>query len=318
MALLKNTAELKKFVRVAGTITENTLMNSVSDAQDKYLRDVLGKTLLTNLDEWYNSEDPDDVAEYTALLPYVQRALARFTLFIASPEIDVTITESGIGVISNNSIAPASSDRVKKLDESNEKRGFDNLESLIRFLEANKDDYGDWTESEAYTLSIRNLINSAVEFDKIINIDKSRLYFSKIRNIIDDVDLLYIKPAISSELFDAIIAEIAAGEISEENALILPYLRRAEAYYTVSDSLDRSKYDGVGVQINQIFLERDMELYKTKAETFLNEARKILDKNPDDYPEYQSSDVYLGLDANGNTQYSGFDNTKDDNHIFVM
>lgn len=316
MALIKNITELKQYVKVAETLPQDVINVCIPDAQEKYIRNVLGDELLEDLDTWHSMTSPTEVEAYSALLPYVQRALARFALLIASAELDVTITSSGIGVVSTQNLAPASADRVKKLNESNEQRGWDNIETLIRFLEENKDDYPEWVASSAYTLSIRNMVNSAVEFDSIIPINKSRLYFSRIRPILDDIDILKIKAAISTELFDAIVTQLRADDVSEANAVILPYLKRAEVYYAAVDSIDKAKYsDG---DISKILLNRDIDTYTNKADAFLMEVRKVLDKNPDSYPLYRDSDQYLGLDEDGNTQYTGFDNTDDEAKIFVM
>ena len=316
MALIKTVAEFKEYVRIAGTISLETLMASIPDAQEKYIRPILGDDLLDALDEYYNDDDATDDEAFEALIPCVQRPLARFTLLIASPEIDVTVTDSGIAVIMNQNLAPASSDRVKKYDHSNEKRAWDNIETLIRFLEANESDYDTWVDSSAYTLAKRNLVNSALEFDAILNIDKSSLYFSRIRSLLDDADLLFIKPSISAELFATILEEVQAGDISAEIEAILPYLQRAEVFYAAGEGIDSSKYENAG--LSQIFLERDMAMYSRKAEQYLGEARKIIDLNPDDYPDYRDSDVYVGLNDDSETDYTVFDNTDEDNHIFVM
>jgi hypothetical protein len=318
MALIKNKADFEKYILIAGTVSEETLLKGVADAQEKYIRDVLGDGLLSSIDAWYNSLTPATNVAYTNLLPYIQRALARFAIYISSPELDVKLTDSGIGVISNQNIAPASADRVKKFDQSNEQRGWDNVETLIRFLEANKTDYALWANSSAYTLSISNLVNSALEYDSIIKIDKSRLYFQNIRPILTDIELLKIKPTISSDLFDVILAQLKANSVSAANNKILPLLQRAECYFAAAESLDKGKYQGTGVEINKMFMDRDISTYQNKAEAFLAEARRIIDASPDDYPEYRDSDIFIGLTEDGKTQYPRFDNTTSGNKIFVM
>ena len=320
MALIKSSDELKEYIRISGNLNIEGILPSVPEAQDKFLRNILGEELLTDLDEWYNLDEGSQpsVEAYENLLPYVQRALARFTIVVASAELDIHLTDSGFGVISNTNLTPASAERVKKYDQQNEKRAWDNIEILLRFLEQNKTDYPEWVSSDAYTMAIRNLVNSAEEFDDIISIDKSRLYFSRVRTIMDDADLLHIRPTISDELFDVLINQIKNDSVTAANQKILKLLRRAEVFYTAIDSLDRTKYDGTGVQINLQFMQRDIETYKNKAAQYLSEARKILDNNPDDYPEYRDSDVYVGLDEDGETQYSPFDNSADDNHLFVF
>jgi len=292
MSLIKTIAEFKLYVRLQGTVGEETIMAAVPDAQEKYIRQILGDDLLEDLETWFNMETPTPVAAYSALLPFVQRALARFTVFVVSPELDVQVTNSGIGVVSNNNLAPASSDRVAKFDKNNELRGWDNVETLIRFLEKHASDYPEWVESEAYTLATRNLVNSAVEFDRIFSIDKSRLLFNNYRPVMDDVDNLRIHPVISKAMFDAIIDEIKAGTITVRINAILPSLQRAEVYYAAVDKLDRSRYDGVGVQVNLTMLQRDIDIYTKKAETYLSQAVAVLKANIASYPEYSASGIY--------------------------
>jgi hypothetical protein len=292
MSLIKTIAEFEQFVRLQGTITAETLLVAVPDAQEKYIRQILGDVLLDDLEVWYNMEDPTDLPEFSALLPYVQRALARFTIFVVSPELDVNVTSSGIGVVSNGSLAPASSDRVAKFDKNNELRGWDNVETLIKFLEDHADDYPEWTASEAYTLAIRNLVNSATEFDRIFSINKSRLVFNNYRPVMDDVDMLRIQPVISATLFNKILTEIKSGTLSDANKVVLPLLQRAEVYFAAVDKLDRATYDGIGVQVNLTMMARDIENYTAKAVTFLSQALAIMKKNIADYPEYRDSGIY--------------------------
>jgi hypothetical protein len=292
MSLIKTIDEFKKFVRIQGTISVDTIIVAVPDAQEKYLRKILGDELLDDLDVWYNLTTPPTVAVYSALLPHVQRALARFTLFVVSPELDVNVTSSGIGVVMTPQLAPASSDRVAKFDKNNELRGWDNVETLIKFLETHASDYPEWVASEAYTLGIRNLVNSAAEFDRIFAINQSRLTFNNYRPVMDDIDLLRIKPAISDAMFDKLITEIKANTVSIANKKILPLLQRAEVYFSIIEKLDKSNYDGVGVQINLTMLQRDIDSFTRKAESFLSQVLTIMKANIADYPEYRDSGIF--------------------------
>jgi hypothetical protein len=310
MSLIKTISEFQKFVRLQGTISDDTIMVAVPDAQEKYIRQILGDELLADLELWYNLEDPTEMDHYTALLPYVQRALARFTIFVVSPELDVNVTSSGIGVVSSDHLAPASSDRVAKFDKNNELRGWDNVETLLRFLENNAADYPEWVASEGYTLSIRNLVNSATEFDRIFSIGKSRLMFNNYRPVMDDVDMLRIYPVISEDLFTRIITEIKAKNITSAVKAILPLLQRAEVYFAAVDKIDRSNYNGVGVEMNLTMLNRDIELYTSKAKTYLSQALAIMNANIADYPEYRDSGIYNASD-------SEYEN-KQENPIYVF
>ena len=313
MSLITTTAEMRSYLRMSLSEKEVSWLPFVAPATEKYIRPVLGDDLLEELEADYALDDNHD-AELGMLLPYVQASLAKFTLFLAIPNLDLTISEGGFTVTSTPQQAPASRERVLALQESLEKQGWDAIETLLRFLEENCDNYESiyqtWKTSDAYTLAIRNLVNSAREFDKIFSIGQSRILFNRYRNAMDDADLLNIKRTISADMFDALMTEIRSGTISAENEKILPLLQRAEVLFAVADSPDKSKYEGIGVEINTTFLRNDIDMAKYKAGQYLSDALSIMKATPDDYPEYRDSDLYQ-------TAETRFENDKK-NAIFVF
>lgn len=291
MALITTTTEMRNYLRMDLSEKEASWLPFVGPATEKYIRQVLGDVLLAALEVDYITDNHN--AELAALLPYVQAPLAKFTLLLAVPNLDLNISEGGFTVRSTPQQAPASRERVIALQESLEKQGWDAIETLLRFLEENVDDYSTWEASDAYTMAIRNLVNSAREFDKIYNIGQSRILFNRFRNNLDDVDLLIIKRAISAAMFDALMTEIKAGSISTANQKILPLLQRAEVYYAIAENPDKSKYEGIGVEINTTFMRNDTDIAKYKAGQYLSDALAIMKAASDDYPEYRDSAEYL-------------------------
>jgi hypothetical protein len=296
MALIKTTAEMRKYLRMALSEKEASWEPFVGPAAEKYLKPVLGDLLMDALQTDYDLSTGHD-EDMEALLPFVQAPLAKFTLLLAVPNLDLNISEGGFTVNSTSSQSPASRERVLALQASLEQQGWDLIETLLRFLEENINLYASWETSGAYTLAIRNLVNSAVDFDRIFPISGSRILFNRYRNNLDDVDLLVIKRTISAEMFDALMAEIKAGSVSAANEKILPLLQRAEVLTAVSENLDKSKYEGVGVEINTQFMRTDMTQLKYKAQQYLDEAMAIMKKTPDDYPEYRDSDKYTAVES---------------------
>ncbi len=286
---------MRKYLRMSLSEKEASWEPFVSPATEKYIRSVLGDVLLDALQDDYDGNDHDD--DLAALLPIVQAPLAKFTLLLAIPNLDLNISEGGFTVNSTSSQSPASRERVLALQASLESQGWDLIETLLRFLEENINSYASWETSDAYTLAIRNLVNSATDFDKIYPIAQSRLLFNQYRSIMDDVDMLLIKRTISTEMFGALMDEIKTGSLTEENKKILPFLQRAEVFAAVSENLDKSKYEGVGVEINTQFMNRDLVQLKFKAQQYLDEALSIMKASPDDYPEYRDSDKYQAVET---------------------
>ena len=309
--LIKTTEEVRTYLKIDVAEKEESFLPYVPDATEKYIRPWLGEDLLDALTENYDESGEDDAL--AALLPYVQRPLARFTFLLAAPHLDLNVTEGGFTVRSNQTNAPASRERVNAYMQSLEQLAWDGMEEMLKFLEDNKDDYDDWTASDAYTMALRNFINSAAEFNKHVDINLSRLAFAQFRNIMDDVESLEIEPVISKAQADAIKAEIVSGTLEDETTAIISYLRRAVANFTLSNiniKVDVSQYQySYHLQLKD---DRRVE-YRRNANLYLGKVLEIMDATPADYPAYEASDQY-DVDR---TTYAKFENATA-NKIFVF
>lgn len=261
---------------------DSSIMPVLPDAIKK-LKPYLGTELCDLLISEVNDDDLSP--ESAALIPYVRRPLARFMLHIASPSLDIDMSTVGYQTKSTQNFAPASRQRVKKFDDSVESLAWDGVEIMLEFLEDNKSDYQEWVDSPGYTQNIRNLVNSATEFDSIHRINSSRLEFMRLRPKMDMIDSLQIIPEISQDLFDDIITKLKEGA-SDIYPGILANLKKAEVLFAVNDN--------------------------GHAETFMSLVKRELDENPDTYPLYHDSDNYRGDDPD----YDNYENN-DESGLFI-
>lgn len=291
--MLITTEQAKDHLKINATLNEATFAPFIPDAEKKYVKPFIGKELFALLDTWAIGQDAEENPELAALYPYVVAVVSRGTMFIASPHMDLNIGESGFSVTSTQNLSPASRERVKDYKESLEDLTWSNVESLLQFLEENKIDYPDWVASDAYTMQVRNLINSAVQFDKEVDIDQSRLTFQKLRKHMDNVEEMRVKTLISPELFNYLIAKIKNGtDLSTNESKLVEHLRTFVANEVASKHLDR---DTAYV-----------------AQYHYNEARTLINKYPDDFPLYRDSDYYDGAQP----FFSDYENS-DESAIFL-
>jgi len=285
--LIKTIEELQKFLKADSTFPVSSIDAYQHDAIDDQLREALGDELCDELIDWYAAgaatEEHDNLV---ALLEYAQRVVARFAFMKAAPNLDLKLMDSGFGVVSTSDMAPASKDRVNRFVEQLESAGWDAVEQLLRFLEKNKANYQNWTDSDAYTMAVRNFINSAEEFDKYVNIGKSRLKFKELRNEMDVVEMLQVIPVMGEQLADEIKDEMKDGSLSEANKKLLPIVKRAVAFITAGK---------LNLNANAA----------RNGESFLSEIKRFLDSNVDDYPLYKDS-LYLA-----ERNYERFENSTD-------
>jgi hypothetical protein len=273
--MINTTTEIQQYVSVDINLQQKSVLPYIEQGKNQIER-LLGKVQYAALYEWYNSiyqGDHEDATEYAALLPYVQRPLANFAIFYGLSALNVVVGPTGIGVVSNQNIAPASKDRTEALKKDLLEAAYDAMESLLVFLEENKDDYPFWEYSEAYADQYDVLITSARKFDEIIRIERSRLKYLEWRPVMKDVEWLQIAPQISTAYLDELKSKQQAGTLTDPDKAILPYLHRALAYLTRFRDTKAEEDRSIGLH-------------------FLMMAKAELDTNPDSYPTYKASGVF--------------------------
>lgn len=279
MALFKTTAEMQGFVRMSSNMKYDSMLPSLSAAQTKYLRKYLGATQLESLQDYYDTTPVTPDAALAALLPYAQEVEVKFAIYIAVPELDLTLTDSGFAITSNQNLAPASKDRVQAYRDAMLQSAYDSVENLLRFLEENADDYDEWVAGEGYSMATELFINSAEMFDKYVPIDQSRLKFQELRQHIKNVESLTIEPYISKAMCDDIKTEVNAGSVSSKyteackTGTMLENIRRAVANLAAFEAGMGDRFKGLGT-------------------AFMEDVKLHIDAEPTTYTLYAASDSY--------------------------
>lgn len=290
MSIIQSADTIRQYNKAFQSLLDNQVIPFVEDAEDKYLKPYLGKTQFAELNNYIESGATDD-PELEALKPYAQRALSRFTLFLASPSLDINLGATGYTTNSSNNNVPASQQRVQKYDQRLEQLGYENIETMLEFLENNKADYPLWENSDAYTHATENFVRSAKEFDKLVSIEVNRLMFRRMKPVIRQVELKHIKNRISKDLADEILSQLDNDNVSAANQKLLDHIKPAVANMVVASiKVEEFEKGDTSFIIQSKAIKR--EEYESDAWFHIMEVEKILYAAPDDYPLFKDSDLY--------------------------
>lgn len=319
--IINSIEEINKYLRANSTLQPESILPFVPDAVEQYLKPYAGEQLVLDVTAYADDGVPSD--EFLALdeavrdnlLWHCQAIVARFAFFLGAPSLDLQITESGFAVISNTNLAPASKDRVQNFINSVEKLGWTSIEMFLKFLDEKKifiEDYHAAFPITAYGDEYDLFINSALEFDKYFKIEKSRLFYQKVQPVIQTVEQLRIEPAISSDLCEAMKAEISANELLPRTSAILPLIRKAVVHFTVAEDLysffPKILLEYKYTELWKAFVHDEKLKYLGIAEKYLSMVKNYILANVDDYPEYVASDIYEDVTERVNI----YENTEDD------
>ena len=330
--LIPDTQTLQLFVRVNISVLKNSFLPYELDAQQKYLLPYLGKDLLDQLLNYVHdndsfpgwADDEDKKTIFKEVLRLSRNSLAKFTLYLAAPHMDLHLSEMGFVVTDATGSTPASAERVRKLVEAYLSQGYDNLETLLRYLEKEHQKIASYKDSEAFVLANGNLINSAEKFDRIVSIGGSRRMFISLKPEMDNIERLVIEPVISPQMADILRDQIRNNNLSDDNKKLLDLLQRSLAHLVMAEVLTPDTFSDVKAKPakasgsryqsdDDAFFERKERL-KGVGNNYLAWVKRLLEQTPDKYPEYKESEQFVEKRT-----YSTYDNSKeDDNRIFVF
>ncbi|MDJ1472838.1 DUF6712 family protein [Xanthocytophaga flava] len=289
--LFKNTKELTPFVKIHPETNFESLKPELAWAQRSYIVKYLGSDQYEDLLAAYNSTDPlsDD---NLALLEKIQPALANLTIAHFVTTGQVTISQLGVMINSDQTKKTAFQWQKEEVSRELFHKGFNLLEDVLKFLESKKDVFTLW-KNQSYTVFKEFLINDAVTFSTHYQIQDSRRLFLAMRPAMKKVEIFTISQAISTGLLDKIKAKIKDDSINGTADTDLKYksllelIQPAVANLTISRSLLELP---IVIQQDTVFLN---EIAATEGKTEKAPSIDLLAQLRDQ--TYQDGMAYLDM-----------------------
>ena len=275
MPLLKTTEELQKVASVENNLDPETFAPYVQLAEDQYLNDVLGATFMASLQTQYDANTLD--ADNTKLLPYIHRVIGPLAVYHMTPNL-LRIGNNGVQAVSSTDFTPANSTDIYFMRKEMREMGMNALDTLYTYLEANKTTYTIWAADPVYTQFKAYFISSATQFQKYVDISRSRVIYGKLVPMMANMESRYISATITEALFNDLKTKWANDTLSAQEKYLVcgdpaqpggGYLCRAIALYTYQMAIkDRN------------LVEEIMVINNTRSENFK--------KNKEDFGDFST------------------------------
>ena len=258
---------LSQVLSAASINVSNTIENwfpYIEEAQETFIKPVLGIGLYDQLQDAMALDPvpPDDgttLENLVKLLEMVRKPLALYAWWLGAAEFGVSVSSQGIQVIETPIHKTAPQYRVQNLKENWIRRANTALDLVLKFLDEHREDYPAYIRQDA-DLFIRNTL----EFNNEVDIRESRRVFVALKPVIRSVERKYIRPALSSELFDELKQVLLSNsEMSKEQKALMDQIRPALAHLTISRAL-------IEISIDVL----DWGIFDTAGNTFANVSSK--------------------------------------------
>lgn len=155
------------------------------------------------------------IGEHNSMFPMVARIIVNDALIGAIPTIDLVLTPNGFGVVSNNTVAPASKDRVERLIASLRLERDSCIRELIEMLRFCEH----WHDSEQCSWLASSLIQSLddiPEHSKDVDLWKE---FTNLRNDVNRYEIELARYWIGVPLLNTLKKERATGALVDPQRL---------------------------------------------------------------------------------------------------
>ena len=328
---------LSQVLTAASINVSNSIENwfpYIDEAQETFIKPVLGDVLYDQLQDMMAldpvpQDDGTTTENLAVLLAMLRKPLALYALWLGADEFGVSISSQGIQVIETPTHKTAPQYRVQNLKENWIRRANTSLDLVLKFLDEHKEDYPGFDPQDADLF-----IRGTLEFNSEVDIRESRRVFVSIKPVIRSVERKYIRPALSSELFDELKQVLLSNsEMSKEQKALMDQIRPALAHLTISralieisiDVLDWGIFDTAGNTFANVSSKQASnkdrisimaEANQRDGESELKALQQFLDESASEdlYPAYFHSTRYGGK---ANAQQRNEFINKSDNSFFL-
>lgn len=260
--MLETIDHMQKYIPTIARGDMERYRQAIVDARSWIIANLLGREFMTEI------EAMDKESE---LYRCTERLLAYKAYRLAIPKLDLVETKNGFAVVNDNSLVPASRERVSALVSSFEASITQAVGELLDYLEDASQYRELWSRSPAFTVLTDSYLPTLREFRRYGSFTGNHLDFMAARPAFQSVILRYIEPRISRELSQAILQEVAAGDLSESHKRIISDLKFSmAAYYNEKQEL---------------------------GEQSIARVRRQLEADPDAFPAFKTSELYAEISA---------------------
>jgi len=298
--------DVKKYV--GGAVNKSVSMASLEpsflSALENHIEYWLSTAMWNKLVELENGTS--EIQEpYKKLIAKVKRPLAMLGMYEYMDVGGIQISESGIIRKEGENFKQAYKYQENAYKRKMLNNGYEAIEKMLLFLEANENDYNEWKTDEAYKRNKSLVINYASEFRAVYSNYVSRYTFEILRPLIEDLEVFVIIPLIGDDQYEELKDNILLKSLSEDEKKLLKLIQKVVANFAVEEGIKRHWIRIEGKKViqneqleNQSYeksLPATMQQMNTAvnhnneyANRYVSRMMKYLNDNLDTFPSYKA------------------------------
>lgn len=312
--LIKTVEEMQNYLTFNKSIAFERIRPHVVRSQRAKMIPLIGNSLYNELNTAYKNADYKvEVMEekYHEPMSYIQDALSNIGFLCYIAQLQLVIGENGIRIAVNENNKTAFQWQIEDFKYQLGLDGYNAFDSLLSYLEINKVDFPNWTSSDAFFVQKQYLVDTSVKFNHHYYINDSRITYLSVRYIMNRIENHVVKPLLGTKLFNKLKSNFVESNLSDkEKTLIEDYLEPGITLLTVAKGVIERALNVLdsGVSVNLYSYYANLKIYdkklrslddkgsmvlqlETDGNAFLQAGRNYVEKNIEDFPDFEQSDL---------------------------
>jgi hypothetical protein len=243
--LFTTITEIKEFLPIGVGNDFNRLKPHIENAENKYIKPLLGTSMYDELLEFYETdypENPTDVQLITKeLQEKVQHALIHLAYYVGFDFMNVEVSDMGFSRSESEHTKGLFKYQEDNLRNYFSQSGFNGLDDVLVYLESNIDSFSEFKASSNWTTLKESFLPTVSVIEAIpYNIHSSRLIFLALKSHVAYAEDTDIAPILGSTIYAEVKAEMVKDDPSAVVTALLPYIRKPLIYLAAASLMEET------------------------------------------------------------------------------
>lgn len=233
-----NGGEIRAFVPVSAALSFEKMEAPLSNAQDMFLLQVLGQTMIAKLQGIYDATE--GISENDKrFLRLSQLAVSNLAFYYDFDALNLRIGDQGFQRQESDTWHNTYKYQEDHLRDSFRNKGFNAIDDLLAFLEVNTDTYPDFKTAPGYTLRAQSIVKSTEEVNRICFINNSRIIFMRMQSLFAIIEENDLKPILGENLYKKLRGWLTDPSTFSSETTTLDEFRLQCAHYVIMRAASR-------------------------------------------------------------------------------
>jgi len=265
--LFSNVSEIKTILPIGVGNDFNRLKPHIENAQNRYIKPLLGLDMYEALVLLYNTEQSQqptvDETLRRELLTKIQFATIHLAFHLGFDFLNVSVTDAGFQRIETERTKGLYKYQEDAIKTFFSETGFNALDDVLHFLEMYIVAFDEFKESENFNKLITSFLPNVKVIEEIpFNIHKSRLIFLALQPALACIEDTAIRPVLGETIYTTVKSEMANDVIDVRVVALMPYIRKPLIYLASAMLMEKT---GATLYDKGLYFENNEDQQRSKV-----------------------------------------------------